>query len=48
MGSSVKGATVLAGYQSGLPHYKTFVDAPLVFKGDTKNNRGHKWEPLLS
>lgn len=36
MGSSVKGATVLAGYQSGLPHYKTFVDAPLVFKGDTK------------
>lgn len=36
MGSAVKGATVLAGYQSGLPHYKTFVDAPLVFKGKTR------------
>ncbi|MED0772838.1 penicillin-binding protein 2 [Bacillus siamensis] len=36
MGSAVKGATVLAGYQSGLPHYKTFVDAPLKFKDGTE------------
>ncbi|WHY25896.1 penicillin-binding protein 2 [Bacillus halotolerans] len=29
MGSAVKGATVLAGYQDGIPHYKYFHDAPM-------------------
>lgn len=29
MGSAVKGATVLAGYQDGIPHYKYFLDAPM-------------------
>lgn len=43
MGSSVKGATVLAGYQSGLPHYKTFVDAPLKFKDGTEK---HSWTQM--
>lgn len=39
MGSAVKGATVLAGYQDGIPHYKYFVDTPLYFAG---NNRPKK------
>ncbi|TYS25242.1 penicillin-binding protein 2 [Bacillus subtilis] len=30
MGSAVKGATVLAGYQDGIPHYKYFLDAPML------------------
>lgn len=30
MGSAVKGATVLAGYQDGIPHYKYYVDAPML------------------
>lgn len=34
MGSAVKGATVLAGYQDGIPHYKYFVDMPLYFAGN--------------
>ncbi|WP_024573419.1 MULTISPECIES: peptidoglycan D,D-transpeptidase FtsI family protein [Bacillus] len=33
MGSAVKGATVLAGYQDGIPHYKYFVDTPLYLAG---------------
>ncbi|MCY7947866.1 penicillin-binding protein 2 [Bacillus atrophaeus] len=38
MGSSVKGATVLSGYQAGLPHYQTFVDRTLYFKGKLKKS----------
>lgn len=30
MGSAVKGATVLAGYQDGIPHYKYYIDAPML------------------
>lgn len=32
-GSTVKGATVLAGYQDGMPHGQTFNDTSLYFKG---------------
>lgn len=38
MGSTVKGATVLAGYQHGLPHGKSFYDAPIYLKGTPKKS----------
>ncbi|NPC92358.1 penicillin-binding protein 2 [Bacillus sp. WMMC1349] len=36
MGSAVKGATVLAGYQDGMPHGQVYVDRPLKLKGYNK------------
>ncbi|MDA1475758.1 peptidoglycan D,D-transpeptidase FtsI family protein [Bacillus changyiensis] len=37
MGSAVKGATVLAGYQDGMPHGQYYTDnGKLVFSGDLK------------
>ena len=33
MGSTVKGATVLSGYQAGIPHGQSFYDAPIKFSG---------------
>lgn len=41
MGSAVKGATVLAGYQDGIPHYKYFVDTPLYFAGNNKPKKSY-------
>jgi cell division protein FtsI/penicillin-binding protein 2 len=35
-GSTVKGATVLAGYQDGIPMGRTYYDTPLYFKGNPK------------
>lgn len=41
-GSTVKGATVLAGYQAGLPHNKVYYDQPLLIKGTpVKGSYGH-------
>ncbi|MED2943274.1 penicillin-binding protein 2 [Bacillus swezeyi] len=36
MGSAVKGATVLAGYQNGMPHGQHYLDTPLHFAGKVK------------
>jgi cell division protein FtsI/penicillin-binding protein 2 len=35
-GSTVKGATVLAGYQDGMPMGQPYYDTPLYFKGNPK------------
>ena len=36
MGSAVKGATVLAGYQDGMPHGQSYLDQELSFAGELK------------
>ncbi|MBU8788292.1 MULTISPECIES: peptidoglycan D,D-transpeptidase FtsI family protein [Bacillus] len=36
MGSAVKGATVLAGYQDGMPHGQRYLDHQLTFAGKVK------------
>ncbi|MFN2745997.1 MULTISPECIES: peptidoglycan D,D-transpeptidase FtsI family protein [Bacillus] len=43
MGSAVKGATVLAGYQSGMPHGQHYLDTKLYFAGgvETGSYRGN-------
>ncbi|WP_307337545.1 peptidoglycan D,D-transpeptidase FtsI family protein [Metabacillus malikii] len=33
IGSTIKGATVLAGFQNEIPHSQTYYDAPIKFKG---------------
>ncbi|WP_338786764.1 penicillin-binding protein 2 [Metabacillus sp. FJAT-53654] len=47
-GSTVKGATVLAGYQFGMPIGKTYYDTPLYFKGNPKPIGSYKPLGLMS
>ncbi|KKI92081.1 penicillin-binding protein [Bacillus sp. SA1-12] len=44
-GSTVKGATVLAGYQDGMPHGQTYYDAPIHLKG-TPEKKSYSAYPL--
>ncbi|MGM7719770.1 peptidoglycan D,D-transpeptidase FtsI family protein [Metabacillus sp. Hm71] len=44
-GSTVKGATVLAGYQDGMPHGQTYYDAPIKLKG-TPEKKSYSAYPL--
>lgn len=48
MGSAVKGATVLAGYQDGIPHYKYYVDAPMLLGTNLIKNLILIWEPSMN
>jgi cell division protein FtsI/penicillin-binding protein 2 len=44
-GSTVKGATVLAGYQDGMPQGQTYYDAPIYLKG-TPEKKSYSAYPL--
>ncbi|MBO1510111.1 peptidoglycan D,D-transpeptidase FtsI family protein [Metabacillus bambusae] len=44
-GSTIKGATVLAGYQDGMPHGQTYYDAPIYLKG-TPEKKSYSAYPL--
>lgn len=48
MGSTVKGATVLTGYQTGaIQPGSVQLDEPIVLKGTPKNLLGRRWDILM-
>lgn len=48
MGSTVKGATVLTGYQTKAIQPGSYqLDEPIVLKGTPKNLLGRRWDLLM-
>lgn len=46
MGSTVKGATVLAGYQDGISHGQVYFDGPILLKGSKPKKSYNNFGPI--